>query len=85
MTRPDDSEKAAPGVPVFDTHCHLDRMFMERKFMEFLQIPPGAGAAFMPKNPFQWLAKRFPGMFRATFKGCIRSLATNSVFSVCFW
>ena len=53
------------GEAVFDTHCHLDRMYREDKFRE----AAGWKGLNTPSDPLGSLRSKFPEAFGSNFKG----------------
>ena len=59
------ADVAAPGVPVFDTHCHLDRTFLEDKFRKDIKWPDPNS---IPPDPLEYLRNTFPEAFSDSFR-----------------
>ena len=58
----------APGMPIFDTHCHLDRLFLEDRFREAVGW---RDPLYVTPDPLGFLTTKFPDAFGSNFKGCI--------------
>ena len=67
----DPDPSRVPDRNIFDTHCHLDRLFLSYKSRTKLGITESLPAFMKRFKALRFLKDRFPAAFGPKFEGCI--------------